>query len=54
MRDDLIEVTPEQEAAWLIARGHITIWETSDGKRYRVLEPGEDGFALTPKDDVDE
>lgn len=39
----MIEVTSDEIAAWMVARGRVTYIETSDGRFYRVLEPGERG-----------
>jgi hypothetical protein len=43
----LVEVTPDEEAAWLVTYGRITT-VTRDGKRYRLIESWEDGAQAAP------
>jgi hypothetical protein len=40
-KSGMVEMTREEFAAWMIARGSATYCETPDGRIYRVLEPNE-------------
>lgn len=39
----LVPITLEEEARWLITYGKIATLTDQDGRRWRVLEPWEDG-----------